>query len=190
MGDLSSLTPLAIAALALLVERPMHPYEMYTVLMQRSEDRIVKVRPGSLYHTMDKLAQFGLVVAVSTEREGNRPERTTYDITDRGRRVLNEVIAEIIAIPVNEYPRFPVAVAEAHNLPRDMVVDLLRRRQDELHRELAYYESGRSDLVAKGIPRVYWLDVTYRQAMLEAEVAWIDRVIADIHSGDIPWNTA
>ncbi|WP_449373878.1 hypothetical protein [Arthrobacter psychrolactophilus] len=40
------LTPLGISALGLLVERPMHPYEMYQVLMQRHEDRIVKAQPG------------------------------------------------------------------------------------------------------------------------------------------------
>ncbi|HWU59288.1 MAG TPA: PadR family transcriptional regulator, partial [Microbacteriaceae bacterium] len=38
------ITPLAIATLALLAERPMHPYEMYQTLIQRAEDRIVKVR--------------------------------------------------------------------------------------------------------------------------------------------------
>ncbi|BAS16724.1 transcriptional regulator protein [Arthrobacter sp. Hiyo8] len=46
----AALTPLGVAALALLVEAPMHPYEMYQLLMARHEDRLVKVRPGTLYH--------------------------------------------------------------------------------------------------------------------------------------------
>ena len=55
------LMPLGIAALALLTERPMHPYEMYQILLLRKEDRIVKVRPGSLYHAVNKLEEGGLV---------------------------------------------------------------------------------------------------------------------------------
>ena len=80
-----ALTPLGISALALLAERPMHPYEMYQLLMERSEDRVVKVRPGSLYHTVDRLAGQGYVRATGTGRAGNRPERTTYEITATGR---------------------------------------------------------------------------------------------------------
>ena len=45
---MAELTPLGLAALALLAERPMHPYEMYQTLVHRREDRNVKVRPGSL----------------------------------------------------------------------------------------------------------------------------------------------
>ena len=46
MPTTPTLTPLAVAALALLAEGPTHPYEMYQTLVQRSEDRLVKVRPG------------------------------------------------------------------------------------------------------------------------------------------------
>lgn len=90
---MATLTPLAMAALALLAERPMHPYEMYQTLIHRSEDRIVKVRPGSLYHTVARMADQGLARVTGTEREGNRPERTTYEITERGHLALAERIA-------------------------------------------------------------------------------------------------
>ena len=63
MAEPRTLTPLAVAALALLAERPSHPYEMYQTLVQRSEDRLVKVRPGSLYHTVDRLEAHGFVRA-------------------------------------------------------------------------------------------------------------------------------
>lgn len=69
----TALTPLGITVLALLFERPMHPYEMYQLLIQRRDDRLVKIRPGSLYHTVDRLERQELVVALGTEREGNRP---------------------------------------------------------------------------------------------------------------------
>ncbi len=55
------LTPLAVSALALLNEHPMHPYEMYQSLLERHKDRIVKVRPGSLYHTVERLHAADLV---------------------------------------------------------------------------------------------------------------------------------
>ena len=81
-----TLTPLAISALALLNERSMHPYEMYQLLLERHEDRIVRVTPGSLYRTVDRLTADGLAEATGTGREGNRPERTTSAIPSAVRR--------------------------------------------------------------------------------------------------------
>lgn len=111
------LTPLGISALSLLVEEPMHPYEMYQPLMARHEDRLVKVRPGTLYQAVGRLAERGLVETAGIDREGNRPERTTYRITPAGREALTERLQDMLAQPVNEYPTFPLAVAEAYNLP-------------------------------------------------------------------------
>ena len=90
----ANVTPLGISVLALLVERPMHPYEMYRLLLERHEDRRVKIRPGSLYHTVDRMAESGLVEATGTERDGGRPERTTYRITDAESTALLQAAAD------------------------------------------------------------------------------------------------
>lgn len=181
------MTPLAMAALALLSEHPMHPYEMYQTLIQRHEDRLVKVRPGSLYHTVNKLTELGLVRVTGTDREGNRPERTTYEITEQGQLALAERIADIIAAPVYEFPSFPVAIGEAHNLPKDTVIDLVRRRLKGLdvlrsEAEDAFAEFGRTAL-----PRKYWLDVSYLEAVYSAEREWLARLVADLESGELDW---
>ena len=45
--------PLALAVLALLFERPMHPYEMGVILRQRHKEDSIKLRYGSLYTVID-----------------------------------------------------------------------------------------------------------------------------------------
>jgi DNA-binding PadR family transcriptional regulator len=182
------LTPLGIAALALLMERPMHPYEMYQLLITRGEDRLVKVRPGSLYHAVERLTRHGFVEPVGTDREGNRPERTTYRITDSGQLSLSERVADIIANPVNEYPEFPLAIGEAHNLSRDSFVELLRRRRLNLLSNLGMFRIGSSDVAEKGVPKKYWIDVTYQEAMVKAEIEWLDGLVAELESGALDWS--
>jgi len=181
------ITPLAVSALALLAERPMHPYEMYQTLVHRSEDRIVKVRPGSLYHTIERLEKHGFVRATGTEREGNRPERTTYAPTDAGLTALAERVGEMLATPVNEYPEFPVAIAEAHNLARQTVIELLTRRLSALRADQEFLEAGVATLEAKRLEPKYWLDVRYLLAMGRAEVDWLEALLHDIRSGAITW---
>lgn len=181
------LTPLGISALALLAERPMHPYEMYQVLTHRGEDRIVKVRPGSLYHTVERLERSGLVRSLGTERAGNRPERTSYEITEDGRQAFTEWVAEVIATPVNEYPGFPLAISQAHNLSAETVIGLLEGRLALLAAELDALRRGGDTAGMRHVPPLFWVDVTYQQAMVHAEIAWIENLVADIRSGRMSW---
>ncbi|WP_062209407.1 PadR family transcriptional regulator [Demequina oxidasica] len=183
----ASIGPLGVVTLALLVERPMHPYEMYQLLIARGEQRIVKVRPGSLYHTVDRLVEHGLAASVGTERAGNRPERTVYTITDHGREKLADRVADLLQAPVNEYPLFPVAIGEAHNLSGDIFRGLLEQRLAQLIMERTDLEAHVTEAATRGVPRRWTLDSEYLVAQLGAEIAWVESVISELDSGALDW---
>ncbi|WP_433658782.1 PadR family transcriptional regulator [Nocardia sp. CA-128927] len=182
-----AVTPLAIAVLALLEEQPMHPYEMYQLLIARREDALIKVRPGSLYHTVARLAEQKLVRAEGVDREGNRPERTTYRITEHGRVALRNRITEILRYPTPEYPVFPVALAESHNLPKEDVVALLRERIGYLEAEHGEVAMLISWAGARKVPRRYVIVLPYLHAMIGAEIAWVTSFLDELESGSLEW---
>jgi DNA-binding PadR family transcriptional regulator len=179
--------PLAVAALGLLLERPMHPYEMVQLLLARSEDRLIKVRPGSLYHAVDRLHADGLVRPVGTERAGNRPERTTYAITSEGVDALGEWVRHALSTAEPEFPRFPLALGEAHNLSRAEVVTRLRRRLVALHGQDAELAAGEQVVSGKSLDERFWLDLPYTRALLAAEIDHLTRLVQRIESGDLLW---
>lgn len=182
------LSPLAVSALGIFWEGPNHPYEVYRLMRHRREDRVVKVRPGTLYHTIDKLAADGLLQPVGVDRDGNRPERTTYAITDAGRVLLRRTIRDMLARPVYEYPRFPVAAAEAHNLDRDDALAALRERVETLTMERDLVDRAIEETLRLSIPPVLWLEVSCQRAHLAAEIGWLERTIAAVESGEIDWS--
>jgi DNA-binding PadR family transcriptional regulator len=181
------LTPLGIAVLASLVERPMHPYEMYRLLLERHEDRYVKIRLGSLYHTVDRMAEIGLVEAIGTERDGGRPERTTYRITDDGRAALAGRIRAVLATPVNEYPQFPVALGEAHNLPRREVIELLSERTRRIEADLAGSTALLRDAADRQVEEAYLLAARYLQEQLTTELNWLTDLIGRLERKELRW---
>ncbi|WP_152650539.1 PadR family transcriptional regulator [Demequina aurantiaca] len=183
----SALGPLGVVTLALLVERPMHPYEMYQLLIARGEQRIVKVRPGSLYHTIDRLVDSGLAESVGTERAGNRPERTVYAITDLGREKLDTRVAELLRAPVNEYALFPVAIGEAHNLSGGTFRGLLAQRLERLEAERSDVASEVAAARSRGVPRRWKLDSEFLVAQLDAEITWVESVIGELDAGTLDW---
>ena len=75
---------LGVAIIALLEERPMHGYELITVLEERSGGRW-KPSPGAIYPALGKLEARGLVT--SSEQDGKR----LYELTEEGRAVATEV---------------------------------------------------------------------------------------------------
>jgi DNA-binding PadR family transcriptional regulator len=181
------LTPLGMSVLALLNEAPMHPYEMYQLLKKRRNDRLVKVRPGSLYHTVVRLERQRLVTATGTDRAGNRPERTTYAITAEGKRALEERVQQAIETAEYEYPVFPVALSEAHNLTRRDAITRLNRRADDLDAQIDEVDAAIAETRDRDVAEAYWLAADHLRVMLTAERDWLRRTTTRLEDKDLPW---
>jgi len=103
--------PLALAIMNLLLERPMHPYEMKILMKQRGHDEVIKLKGGSIYDTVERLERGGFIESQETSREGRRPERTVYALTESGRDELRTWMREIVSEPAREFPQFAAALA-------------------------------------------------------------------------------
>jgi DNA-binding PadR family transcriptional regulator len=180
-------TGLALAVLTLLNERPMHPYEMKILMEERGHEEVIKLKGGSLYDTVDRLEKLGFIKSREPSREGRRPERTVYALTDLGRDEVVAWMRELIAVPVNEFPRFTAALAFLLNLRnKDEVVQLLQRRVIFLEAEIARMERMLDSARAQQhILPIFLIEGEYAQAMRRAEVDWVSRLITDIRDGDM-----
>ena len=183
MAARSRSNPLALAVLALLWERPMHPYEMSLTLRERRKDESVKLNFGSLYSVVDSLAKHGLIEASSTEREGNRPTRTVYRLTDAGATEAIDWLTDLVRTPVKEFPQFEAALSFLPLLGPDDVVRLLRLRLASLERQVAGLEATLADAAAMGLPAIFSLESEYEAAMVRAELAFVTTLATSIADG-------
>ena len=175
--------PLALAVLALLFERPMHPYEMGVVLRQRHKEDSIKLRYGSLYTVIDLLLRRGFIMARETAREGRRPERTVYEITPAGRDELHAWLTDLIAEPVKEYPQFEAALCLLPVLPPEEALALLRRRLTRIEAKAAELQSHLDMLARRKLPPLFVIETEYRLALMRAEQGFITDVVKRIESG-------
>src|SRR2546430_17057482 len=113
---------LALAVLSLLTERPMHPYEISSVMQHRELSAVIKMNQSSLYSVMEALQREGLIVAVGTQRAGRYPERTIYETTEAGRTELADWLRLLLRQPVTEYTQFAAGLAFlGHLAPLEVV---------------------------------------------------------------------
>src|SRR5580704_17010724 len=115
-----------------LAERPMHPYEISTTLRSRGKEQSIKLDYGSLYSVVESLQKHGLIKPRETTREGRRPERTVYEISEAGRTECEDWLAELLSTPVRDFTSLEAGLSMMPLLPPDEVARLLDERCDRL----------------------------------------------------------
>lgn len=176
---------LAVAVLNLLDERPMHPYEMQQLIRERHLDDVLKLNSGSLYHAVERLDRAGLIAGLETNREGRRPERTVYTITEAGRDAFQAWLRRLLAEPAREYLQFATALACMAHLELQEVVLLLRHRVVLLEAALAAGDRIQQGAQEGGLARLHLVEFEYGQVLRRAEAAWLRTLIPEIEDGTL-----
>ncbi|GAB3826519.1 PadR family transcriptional regulator [Kribbella italica] len=177
--------PLAFAVLGSLGERPMHPYEISTMLKARGKDGSIKLNYGSLYSVVTALEKAGFVEAVETVREGNRPERTIYAITAAGREEFDGWLAELLGTPEKDFSQLEAGLAYLPAFAPDRVADLLEQRAGVLEQEAAGLERMHDLMRSKKFPEIFWIESEFRVELLRTEITFARRLAERIRTDDL-----
>ncbi len=179
----SSRDLLALTVLALLAEQPRHPYEIQRLIRERHKD-FAADKPRALYHAVDQLVRAGAIESAETSREGRRPERTVYRITDHGRDELETCLRDLLETPRTEYPVFTAAVSFLGYLPVEAAIQALEGRVVALEGGVAALDAALRVLQGQlGIPRLYVIEHEFTRALRQAELDWVQALIDDLKAG-------
>jgi DNA-binding PadR family transcriptional regulator len=183
---------LALAVLATVIERPMHPYEIASLLRSRGKEDDMDIKWGSLYTVVRNMVKHGFIEVVDTTRAGARPERTVYRITDAGRAELVDWARELVSTPQPEHPKFKAGLSVLAVLGPDDAITLLRQRLTTIEQTTAATRAVLAEHAAD-VPRLFLIEDEYELAMRDAEMSWIRALLADLESGSFPglpeWRT-
>ena len=177
--------PLALAVMALLYERPMHPYEMVSLMRERGKHMSVRLRYSSLYSVVEALEREALISPLRTIREGRRPERTVYGLTEEGRVEFLGWLRELLREPIKEYTQFAAGLSFLPGVPPGEAVALLEQRARLLEEEVAKMRSRLDDAVERGLPRLFLVESEHELILREAELAWVRELVREIQAGTL-----
>jgi DNA-binding PadR family transcriptional regulator len=184
-------SPLALVVLAFLAEAPMHAYRMHELIKQRGKDSVVNVgQRNSVYQTISRLLRAGLIRVQETAKDEGRPERVTYQITDDGSATLHGWMKEMLARPAAEFPDLPAALAFLPVLAPKEALRHLEARMSAQQEQLASLQAVAQAQLKAGLPRLFLVEDDYRQAMLTAEIRWLEGLIDDLREKRLTWSAA
>ena len=177
----------SLTVLCLLRVRPMHPYEIQRLIREWHKDEFLDLKRGSLYHAIQQLTRAGFIAARETTREGRRPERTVYQLTEEGEREVVDWLRRLLSKPVREPSQFYAALSFLPHLHPDLVLAQLQERAALLELEI----KNKNDVLEQMIPkigRLVLVEVEYERAIQQAELAWVKSLMADLQSGKLKWD--
>jgi DNA-binding PadR family transcriptional regulator len=168
--------PLVLPLLGLLIEQPAHAYALAQRLAERYPQ--LEVRRSSVTTLVGSLAAAGLISAQRPRRVGRRPARVAFALTEAGYgHVRARVAADIVAARAGSM-RFTLALSYIGVLTRSAAAGVLRQRLAVLRPE---FQSLSTQPV---LPEFQMLEVAYWQAMVRAEIGWVEelqkRLVADV----------
>jgi DNA-binding PadR family transcriptional regulator len=172
--------PLALAVMALLYERPMHPYEMVSVMRERGKHESVRLKYSSLYSVVEALEREGCILPLERVREGRRPERTVYGLTDAGRIEFLSWLRELLSEPVKEYTQFAAGLTFLPALPPEEAAGLLEERVRRLDSEVEEMRSRLDAIMEQGLPRLFLVESEHEFILREAELSWVRGLVRQI----------
>jgi len=182
-------SPVALAVLCFLIEEPMHPYRMQQLIKEREKDEVINVRHRtSIYQTIERLHRDQAIAIQGKKKNEGRPDLVVYEITDLGRQAAYSWIREMISTPAQEFLEFPAAVSFLALLTPEDVALLFKQRVNALENTLARLKDQFRKGASLRLPRLFLLETEYQQAVLEAEIGWVQSVIADIEARKLTWS--
>jgi DNA-binding PadR family transcriptional regulator len=159
--------------LGLLDAQRMHGYELHECLEHRL-GFVSDLKKPTAYRILERLHEQGLVDG-KVERAGRRPERLVYWLTDAGRARLRELLKTQLASAHRSPCPSNVALLFCDRLPPAERRELLSRRRAAMGAQREALASAAQAHSGSSAPR---LVIEHDLALVEAELAWLDGVLA------------
>lgn len=132
---------------------------------------------GAVYGAMKRLAAEGLLREAGREREGNRPTRQLYEITEEGRHALAALRRAGLSEVWFKYDPFDLALTRSDPEARETLPSVLAERL-EMVRALLAENSKINEQAHDYISLAEQWALRHTQYRLEAEVAYLTDLLA------------
>ena len=177
----------SLTVLVFLRLKPMHPYELQTVIKVTHKEDFLQLKPGSVYNSIERLLEAGLIEVAETTRAGRRPERTVYRITQSGRKALARWLRELLEKPGPDTTWFYAALSFLPAIGPREAAEQLSKRAVHLGNEMENYRQVLAAMVPR-IGRLPLVEVEYALALRAAERDRVVQIIKDLRAGKLDWS--
>jgi DNA-binding PadR family transcriptional regulator len=155
---------------------PMHGHLLRSIAEKMKVPLWTDISVGAVYGAMKRLAGEGLLREQGREREGNRPTRQIYEITDEGRRVLDQLRREGLREVWFKPDPFDLALTRMDAKTQKQFPAIIAERLKTVRAMLAERKKMNESIRAHVGPSKLWA-MRHGEMRVEAEVAYLTELL-------------
>ena len=174
-----------LLVLGLVDGRPMSGYDIQQMVNRADAERWGGVLPGSIYHALNKLEREGCISLADVTRTGHR-QRAVYQITDRGREQLHDLLLQTLRAPATPYPTaLYSALSLLDRLPREEARQALREQRTRLEEEAGALARGQAQNAAEReeVPPVSRITIEHMVALIRLQRRFVEQLLEALEEG-------
>lgn len=157
--------------LGILIEGKMHGYQL-NEYVKHAMSLYTDLKKSTTYFVLDQLEKEGYV-SHEVEREGKRPERRVYEITEKGKTHFFNLLRECISSYTPTYSSDNIGVAFIGKLEASEAKELLQAKKQKIQSALKKF-NGLKD---HGGHLKYVIN--HSVAYLNADLKWVNSILKD-----------
>jgi DNA-binding PadR family transcriptional regulator len=170
------MTNAELAILSLIAETPRHGYEIEQVIEERGMREWTEIGFSSIYYLLKKLEKDGLVESELIPTGGRGKARRIYTATESGRASLLDSTLEALSTPQQCRPAILLGLGNLPIVSADQAQIALEAYKSNIEKKLA--EVSTTLEAQRPIPSHVELLFGHSIAMLEAEMNWVEKILA------------
>ena len=170
--------------LGLLLDRPIHGYELYQTIQNEGIDGWFSISAAGVYYSLRKLHEQGLVVE-SRQRRGGSTSKSIYRLTASGRSAFMEAMEAELASQEEPCLNYDLVIYLLNRVPVGRALPPLERREAFLAQRA---EALRSEIAEKEARKASPLKLTildHKLRFLEMEKEWLGGVSAGVRQESV-----
>lgn len=165
--------------LGLLLDRPVHGYELYQQIHAEGIDNWFVISAAGVYYSLRKLRDQGLVVE-SRQRGGGSTRKSIYRLTEKGREAFFTTLEAELASRERAYLGYDLAIYLLNRLPLPRALPRLEDRQVFLTEQTEEAQAALAAEQDNGASPLKLAILEHQLRYLAMEQAWLADVIDDI----------
>jgi DNA-binding PadR family transcriptional regulator len=162
--------------LGLLLDRPMHGYELYQQIQAEGIDGWFNVSAAGVYYSLGKLRDLGLV-AESRQHGGRSPRKSIYRLVEKGRSAFFATLEDQLASQEKSYLDYDLVVFLLNKLPKQRAIPRLEQRLEFLMNQTSHVQAALESEKRDALSPLKLAILDHKRRFLEMEQEWLADVI-------------
>ncbi|MEC0127534.1 PadR family transcriptional regulator [Paenibacillus pabuli] len=172
-----------IFILGALSEGNYYPYDIKKRIGKHLDQTDARITEGTIYYNFEVLLKKGLIEKVETIQTENRPDKTTYGITEKGRRSLEESIYKVFQKFTNVQSLY-AALVHLDKVDNQKIAYLIEDIIAKMNKKLEYIDLQAAQEVDVQADLKYALllmkDHAYQS--IQSDILWLQKLLHHVQS--------